>query len=58
MTRAERVEEKAAVLVAVWDRFVELGHKPEVSPADMDALRFALALPPDSAKRAPGWGHG
>lgn len=45
MTRAESIEEKAAVIVAVWDRFVALGHSPEVSEADMDALRYALALP-------------
>lgn len=45
MTRAERIEQKAAVLVTTWDRFVELGYKPEVSPADMDALRHAVALP-------------
>ena len=39
--RAKRIEARAAVVVAVWDRFVELGYKPEVSPADIDALRHA-----------------
>ena len=42
VARAKSIQEKAAVVVAVWDRFVELGHKPEVSPSDMDALRHAL----------------
>lgn len=40
--RAKRIEEKAAIVVAVWDRLVELGHNPEVSAADIDALRHTL----------------
>ncbi len=42
--RAERIEEFASVVVAVWDRCVELGCKPEVSPADKDALRSVLGM--------------
>lgn len=52
-TRAERIEEKAAVLMAVWDRFIELGHKPEVSPADMDVLRYALELDIPESRETP-----
>lgn len=43
--RAARIEEFASVVVTVWDRCIELGQKPGVSPADMDALRSVLGIP-------------